>query len=544
MTDTATISVNDFASFAADLRARVEPLEIEVGDAWWQANLASSPESEERAGHAQKEITRLYADRAAYAQLQGMADTGMPADDARQRQLLLHSYAGNQMDDAVIEEIVDTERAVESRYNSFRPMLRGVPTGDNALRDILRTSLDSEARREAWEASKEIGREVAGDVLKLVTLRNREARRLGYADYYTMALALQEQDKDALLALLDTVEAQTNTLWRAYKTGLDAVLAARFKITPADLRPWHYGDPFFQEAPAGGVDLDRYFADKNLEALTADFFAAIGLDVRDILDRSDLYERENKSQHAFCIHVGRFGDVRVLCNCTPSERWMGTMLHEFGHAVYDKFLGNDLPFFLRAPAHTLTTEAIAMLMGRLSRNAAWLVRYAQVASDEASVIAQSAEAEAAAQLLIFARWVLVMAHFERALYENPNQDLNALWWQIVARFQNVLPPDERAAPDWAAKNHIALAPVYYHNYLMGEMFASQLLEYLRTHVLPAGSNEDDLVSSPLVGDYLKRNVFAHGARLPWDELIEAATSEPLNAAHFAAHLVPAAPPTM
>jgi peptidyl-dipeptidase A len=52
------------------------------------------------------------------------------------------------------------------------------------------------------------------------------------------------------------------------------------------------------------------------------------------------------------------------------------MLHEFGHAVYDKYLGDDLPFFLRETAHTLTTEAVAMLMGRFSRNAAWLERYA------------------------------------------------------------------------------------------------------------------------------------------------------------------------
>ena len=31
-----------------------------------------------------------------------------------------------------------------------------------------------------------------------------------------------------------------------------------------------------------------------------------------------------------------------------------------------------------------------------------------------------------------------------------------------------------AAPDWAAKIHIATNPVYYHNYMLGEMMASQL----------------------------------------------------------------------
>jgi hypothetical protein len=33
------------------------------------------------------------------------------------------------------------------------------------------------------------------------------------------------------------------------------------------------------------------------------------------------------------------GDVRVLANISDNESWMGTMLHEFGHAVYA--LGHD-----------------------------------------------------------------------------------------------------------------------------------------------------------------------------------------------------------
>ena len=55
-----------------------------------------------------------------------------------------------------------------------------------------------------------------------------------------------------------------------------------------------------------------------------------------MLERSDLYARDGKSQHAFCIDIDHEGDVRVLCNVEPSERWMDTMLHEFGHAIYDR----------------------------------------------------------------------------------------------------------------------------------------------------------------------------------------------------------------
>src|SRR5205085_4313253 len=102
----------------------------------------------------------------------------------------------------------------------------------------------------------------------------------------------------------------------------------------ADLRPWHYDDVFFQEPPkSAALDLDRHFpATDRLSELTLRTYDSLGLDLRAVLDHSDLLPREGKSQHAFCIDVDRVGDVRVLSNNAPNERWMGTMLHEFGHA--------------------------------------------------------------------------------------------------------------------------------------------------------------------------------------------------------------------
>ena len=75
---------------------------------------------------------------------------------------------------------------------------------------------------------------------------------------------------------------------------------------------------------------------------------------------------------------------------------------------------------------------------------------------------------------MFARWVLVMTNFERGLYADPDADLDTLWWDLVEQFQRVRRPDGRHAPDWAAKIHLAVAPVYYQNYLYGELVASQL----------------------------------------------------------------------
>ena len=75
----------------------------------------------------------------------------------------------------------------------------------------------------------------------------------------------------------------------------------------------------------------------------------MGLEIRDVLARSDLYERAGRNQHGFCLSAGRvypYG-VRVLANARLDSYWMDTMLHEFGHAVYDEHTNPRFPYFLR-----------------------------------------------------------------------------------------------------------------------------------------------------------------------------------------------------
>jgi peptidyl-dipeptidase A len=455
---------------------------------------------------------------------------------ARQNALLLNGYLGSQMDEQVIDEMIHLEVDIEEQFNTYRAIVDGKPVSDNEVDELLIHSSDAALRREAWVASKAVGGVVVDKLMHLVRLRNREAQRLGFDNYYAMSMQLQELDEERLFALLDTLKTESDPIWHTYKTELDRELAARFHITPDAVRPWHHANKFFQEPGPGDADLDRFFTDKNLEALTAQFFAAIGLPVEDLLQSADLYEREGKCQHAFCMDMDRRGDVRVLCNCRSNERWMGTMLHEFGHAVYDKFTDHDLPYLLRGPAHTLTTEAIALFMGRLTKNADWLKRYAGVEPEEAERIAASAQRELRDHLLVFMRWCFVMAHFERELYRNPEQDLDALWWSLVAKYQDLkCPPEARQPGMWASKIHLASSPVYYHNYLLGEMVASQLLRHIQTVVL-AGEDADALIDSPRVGAYLKEQMFYPGAVRPWEDWLEHATRERLTPSYFVQQL--------
>lgn len=517
--------------------SRVEPLAREAHLAYWELQTTSSLEAKNRSTELSTQLAKIYANPEEFAFLKSLpADSLDDARLARQHELLVNRYLENQLDERVIEEIIALEIEIEDEFNTFRAQVRDRQVSDNEIEATLIESNDSELRRETWEASKAVGAHVAQKLLHLVRLRNSAATRLGFENYYVMSLILQELDEPRLFSLLDNLKTESDPLWQTYKAELDAKLAERFHTTPDAIRPWHQSNRFFQEPGPGEADLDRFFTDKDLEALTAQFFTAIGLPVEDLLQRADLYERPGKCQHAFCMDVDQKGDVRVLCNCRSNERWMGTMLHEFGHAVYDKFCDPDLPYLLRRPAHTMTTESIALFMGRLTKDARWLRIYAGVAPDEAQRIAAAAGRELRDHLLVFTRWCLVMANFERALYRDPEQDLDALWWSLVETYQGlVCPPENRLPGAWASKVHLATSPVYYHNYLLGEMMASQLLQTIESKVL-ADEGEDALVTSPKLGEYMKTVLFYPGALRAWDGWIEAATGEPLNPKHYVAQL--------
>jgi peptidyl-dipeptidase A len=518
------------------LVAEIEPLHLRLNLAVWNANVTGDAAHEQESARLEAMIRGVYARPEPFAFLQALTSAGGVSDARleRQRQLVFNSFQANQLPAETIQRIVGLEKKLESRFNTYRASLDGERVGDNAIRQLLRDSDDNALRRRAWEASKQIGAEIETELLELVRLRNQTARQLGFDDHYALSLRLKDElEEPQLEAWLDEVEHGTRPLYEAYKRDLDDRLCRRFGVSRAELRPWHYGDPFFQEAPAQGADLDPWFAGKALEELTRRSFAAVGFDIRDLLARADLYEKPGKCQHAFCLAVDRGADVRVLCNLRSDEYWMGTMLHEFGHAVYDQGIDHALPFLLREPAHILTTEATAMLFGRLSKNAAWLTRYAGMPEAEARAAEAGSRRAIRDQLLVQTRWELVMCHMERALYRDPGQDLSRLWWDLVERFQGVRRPETRVAPDWASKIHFSVAPVYYHNYLLGEVMASQLQRTLRHDVLGGGAESwARFVSSPEVGRYLTDRLFCSGRSLPWPETVRQATGQALSPAAF------------
>ena len=228
--------------------------------------------------------------------------------------------------------------------------------------------------------------------------------------------------------------------------------------------------------------------------------------------------------------------MRVLCNLASNEQWMGTMLHEYGHAIYAKIHDENeaLPYSLRNSAHIFTTEAVAMIFGRLSRNAAWMQKSLGLSDEQKAAIEDDCFKSLRLQQVVFSRWVQVVYRFEKEMYANPDQDLNQLWWNLVEKYQQLKKPEGRNEPDYATKIHIALYPCYYHNYQLGELFASQMHNYIVTNITKSGDTKNECyIGNTEIGKWMSEKIFSPGMMYEWPRFIEQATGEKLTAKYYA-----------
>lgn len=517
-----------FQQFLDAFVPQVAAKQKQLHQALWLLEITGSSDASDLRATLDTELRLLFNDKTTYEKLQSWQGTLENSLLERQLNVLLRTFKRNLIQTDLLEKIAREESQLLCIYANFRPQLEGQFFSENSIREILKNESNPKRRQKAWEASKEIGNVLADPILSLVNLRNKAAESLGYADYFKMQLDLQEVDETWLFSTFDNLAEQSDEAYTETIRHIEEVQSQKFDLPKEELGPWAWAEPFCQEDPLENSELDALVAKFDLSEKCKTFYQKMGFDVQPTLERSDLFERPGKNQHAFCINMDRKSDVRTLNNLAPTIKWLETLLHELGHAIYELGFDEKLPWLLREPPHMLATEAIALIAGRQAYSSPFLIGDLAPKAIEGLIRRQQ----------IFSRWVLVMTYFERELYQNPHQDLNKLWWSLVQKFQKITPPLGRENKnDWAAKYHISLSPVYYYSYLLGEMFASAI-EYTLEQKL---SSSD--LANPEVGRLLQQKLFQCGNSMAWDKLITHVTGEPLNAkawlqqmAHVKSHI--------
>ena len=517
----------------------IKPLRTESAIAMWNGSISGNEADFKISSEAQEKLTAYLSDKGIFNELKNYKESGKIKDSVLSRELdiVYNAFLSNQADIEILNKIIEKSTNLERMYGEYRATLKGKSINDNDVENILRNSTNNRELEEVWESHKGIGKVVEKELIEIVKLRNIVAQSLGFDNYHTMSLKLSGQDPEQITALLDELDSLTSGAFAELKDEMDEAFSQRYKVKKENLMPWHYQGRYFQEAPnLYPIDLDKYYEGKDLEKLTSDFYTSIGLDINRMLANSSLYPQPGKNQHAFCIDIDGEGDVRVLCNLASNEQWMGTMLHEYGHAVYAQSHdeNTELPYMLRDAAHTFTTEAVAMIFGRLSRNAAWMAQSLGLSESEKEAIAENCFKSTRLQQVVFSRWVQVVYRFEKEMYANPDQNLNQVWWDLVEKYQQLKKPEGRDEPDYATKIHIALYPCYYHNYQLGELFASQMHNYIITNITKSNDIKNECyIGNKEIGKWMTDKIFYPGMRYEWSEFVERATGEKLTAKYYA-----------
>jgi len=168
--------------------ANVEPLTKEANLAYWDASTTGKTEYYEKNSKLQLQISRIYSNPQDFAFIRDMKETGRIKNKRQVRQLdrLYYAYLRNQVEPKLLEEIAELDGKIQEKYSSFRGTIDGNNVTMSDIYIILTTEKDCRKRELAWKASKQVGNAIAGDLIRLVKLRNKAARQVGFDNYHTL----------------------------------------------------------------------------------------------------------------------------------------------------------------------------------------------------------------------------------------------------------------------------------------------------------------------------------------------------------------------
>ncbi|HZS40441.1 MAG TPA: M2 family metallopeptidase [Polyangia bacterium] len=447
----------------------------------------------------------------------------------------------------VVKERVAAESRQSSTMDGYTYKLDGKPVSANDIDDILHKSTDLALRRRTWEASKEMGKALKPGLQNLQKLRNQVAREMKHASYFALQVADYDMSDKEMMAMLDGFLADTRPLYQKLHAWVRLKLAQRYKQPVPNLIPAHWINNRWSQEWTGivdnSVDMDPLFKDKSPEWIvkTAEkFWVSLGFPSLPgtFWERSDLYPvpataKRKKNAHASCWHIDLQNDIRSLMSVQNNAEWFRTAHHELGHAYYFiSYSQPEVPAILRQGANRAMHEA----MGDLAAIAASQPVYLKAVGvlPQATKIDERAALldEALESAIPFIAWSAgTMAHFEHDLYGDDLSpaDWQARWWEYVAKYQGVAPPDKRSADgcDACSKTHINDLPAQYYNYALSTVIKYQLHDHICRKILNADPHSCNYYGHKEVGDFL-RGIMKSGATRPWRDVIKDATGEPLS----------------
>lgn len=466
-----------------------------------------------------------------------LKNSGLITDTLLGRQLTMmyHAYMGSQVEADRYKKIKDAEIKLWQEFSTMKLEVDGGMYGVRQIDSIRESASDNVRLKKIYNAFREQSKKISGNIIQIIKLRNEFAVNFGYKDYYQLALEIKEQTPEKIKMLLDEIEFKTRDQFFEAKAVIDKMLAKKFYISTADLGPWNYNDERTSYLPHQFLEkMDTLFKNTDPIQKTAEFFAGIGLPVQDVIDRSDLKYRPKKSAATFMFNVDFKNDLRLFSTIQNNMDGMKKMLHVCGHATHYKGIDDNIPYLLKAP-NSVVAEGVSSFFENFTTNYFWLKSEFNLDSTNDKQYTLICQHLFQVDRLFRCRRLMALAEFEREIYRDPDQNLGELWVQLNKKYLGIDLPKEKNQCDWASSKYVTNLSCTIQNYLLADLFAAQLQHIIETEVL----HNRQLVyqDNKAVGQFLESHIYKYGDILPWEQLIEKATGEPLNPSYFVGYLL-------
>jgi len=451
------------------------------------------------------------------------------------------------------EELTKTMARLESAYGKGKwcpdPNQADACKTIDDVTKVMATSRNEKELRAAWEGWHTISPPMRGDYTRFVTLSNKGARELGFADTGAMWRAKYDMTPDEFMKELDRLWDQVRPLYLKLHAYTRLKLREKYgDIVPANgpipahllgnvwAQDWTNIYPLVAPPRADpGYSLTDILKKRNMPPLDMvrvgeRFYSSLGFAPlpKTFWERS-LFTRPRDRDvvcHASAWDIDLEDDIRIKMCIEQTAEDFTTIHHELGHNYYQRAYKIQ-PVLFRDSANDGFHEAIGDTIA-LSVTPEYLVKIglldqAPDASRDLGLLMNKA-----LEKIAFLPFGLLIDQWRWKVFsgEVKPADYNQAWWELRLKYQGVAPPSPRGEEffDPAAKYHVP-DNTPYTRYFLADILQFQFHRALsKTAGCTLPLNRCSIYESKPAGQKLN-TMLSMGQSRPWPDALDALTGE-------------------
>lgn len=546
-------SIAEARVFLDDAEKRLLQLSNEAGQASWVQSNFITDDTEALAALANERVIALAVELAKKATR--FDSVALPEDMTRKLRLLKLGLTLAAPDNPKErEEVTRLAASLEGIYGKGKYCPGDTKDESKclditAITKILANSRDPKELLEVWKGWQTIARPMKKDYVRFVSLANKGAKELGFADSGAMWRSKYDMAPDAFARELDRLWTQVRPLYVSLHSYVRWKLREKYgDIVPAKgpipahllgnlwAQDWTNIYPLVAPQDADpGYDLTQILVARQTNALDMvrygeSFFKSLGFaPLPETFWKRSLFVKPRDREvvcHASAWDVDNVDDLRIKMCIDITAEDFNTVHHELGHNFYQRAY-NKQPFLFRDSANDGFHEAVGDTIA-LSVTPEYLVKIgllpqAPAASKDIGLLLNKALEKVA-----FLPFGLMIDQWRWQVFSGQvtPEKYNEAWWTLRQKYQGIASPVANAPEDFdpGAKYHVA-ANVPYMRYFLADILQFQFHRALsKTAGCTTVLNRCSIYDSKEAGSRLNA-MLQMGLSRPWPSALEVLTGQ-------------------